>query len=56
MVRFFQLAKRRNQKQRQPAFLVARTKEIHKFKVLKRRKNKNPKTLPDEEVFQADVL
>ena len=35
-------------------FWVTRTKENHQFKVLKRRKNKNPKILADEEVLPAN--
>ena len=34
-------------------FWVTRTKESHKFKVIKRRKSANPKILPDEEVLPA---
>ena len=37
-------------------FWVTRTKENHKFKVLKRHKNKNPKILADEEVVLAIKL
>jgi len=35
-------------------FWVTRTKENHQFKVLKRRENKNPKILADEEVLAAN--
>jgi len=35
-------------------FWVTRTKENHQFKVVKRRENKNPKILADEEVLAAN--